>query len=418
MYNISICLYSFGVWVASHFSEKVNKMWKGEHDAFHVLREKVEPGTKYIWFHAASLGEFEQGRPLMERIRESHPEYKILLTFFSPSGYEVRKNYPGADICCYLPLDTKCNAQRFLDIIHPSMVFFIKYEFWYNYLHILKSRNVPVYSVSSIFRPDQVFFKWYGKQYGRVLHCISRFFVQNEESRNLLGRLELNNVSVVGDTRFDRVLEIKKESKKLPLIEAFIEGNSVSADSEVFREQPKVFVAGSSWAPDEDIFIDYFNRHPQWKLIIAPHVISKDHLEQIMQKLNRKVVCYTQANENDARNAECMIIDCFGLLSSIYHYADVAYVGGGFGAGIHNVLEAAVWSIPVIFGPNNKHFREAQGLLKAAGGFEITDSESFEKVMSRFQQDNHLLAESGRKAGQFVDSLSGATDKILKEIGL
>ena len=393
-------------------------MWKGEHDAFHVLREKVEPGTKYIWFHAASLGEFEQGRPLMERIRESHPEYKILLTFFSPSGYEVRKDYPGADICCYLPLDTKCNAQRFLDIIHPSMVFFIKYEFWYNYLHILKSRNVPVYSVSSIFRPDQVFFKWYGKQYGRVLHCISRFFVQNEESRNLLGRLELNNVSVVGDTRFDRVLEIKKESKKLPLIEAFIEGNSVSADSEVLREQPKVFVAGSSWAPDEDIFIDYFNRHPQWKLIIAPHVISKDHLEQIMQKLNRKAVCYTQANENDARNAECMIIDCFGLLSSIYHYADVAYVGGGFGAGIHNVLEAAVWSIPVIFGPNNKHFREAQGLLKAAGGFDITDSESFEKVMSRFQQDNHLLAESGRKAGQFVDSLSGATDKILKEIGL
>ena len=223
---------------------------------------------------------------------------------------------------------------------------------------------------------------------------------------------------MVGDTRFDRVLEIKKESKKLPLIEAFIEGNSVSADSEVLREQPEVFVAGSSWAPDEDIFIDYFNRHPQWKLIIAPHVISKDHLEQIMQKLNRKVVCYTQATENEARNAECMIIDCFGLLSRIYHYADVAYVGGGFGAGIHNVLEAAVWSIPVIFGPNNKHFREAQGLLKAGGGFEITASESFEKVMSRFQQDNHLLAESGRKAGQFVDSLSGATDKILKEIGL
>ena len=233
-----------------------------------------------------------------------------------------------------------------------------------------------------------------------------------------MGRLELNNVSVVGDTRFDRVLEIKKESKKLPLIEAFIEGNSVSADSEVLREQPKVFVAGSSWAPDEDIFIDYFNRHPQWKLIIAPHVISKDHLEQIMQKINRKVVRYTQANENDARNAECMIIDCFGLLSSIYHYADVAYVGGGFGAGIHNVLEAAVWSIPVIFGPNNKHFREAQGLLKAGGGFEITDNESFEKVMSQFRQDDRALAEAGHKAGQFVAGLSGATDKILQEINL
>lgn len=418
MYNISMFLYSFGVWVASHFSEKIRKMWRGEHNAFHVLREKVEPGVKYIWFHAASLGEFEQGLPLMECIRKSHPEYKVLLTFFSPSGYEVRKDYPGADICCYLPLDTKCNAQRFLDIVNPSMVFFIKYEFWYNYLHILKSRSVPVYSVSSIFRPDQVFFKWYGKQYGRVLHCISHFFVQNEESRKLLHRVGLNNVSVVGDTRFDRVLEIKKVSKKLPLIEAFIEGNKPNTDDNTLKEKPKVFVAGSSWSPDEDVFIDYFNRHPQWKLIIAPHVISKEHLEQILQRVKLKAVRYTQANENDARNAECIIIDCFGLLSSIYHYADVSYVGGGFGVGIHNVLEAAVWDIPVIFGPNNKHFREAQGLLKAGGGFEITDNESFEKVMSQFRQDDRVLAEAGHKAGQFVAGLSGATDKILQEINL
>ncbi len=418
MYNILMYLYAFGVWVVSHFSEKVKKMWNGEHDAFRVLQEKIDPKAQYVWFHAASLGEFEQGLPLMERIREEHPAYKILLTFFSPSGYEVRKDYAGADICCYLPLDTKCNAQRFLDIVNPSMVFFIKYEFWYNYLHILKSRSVPVYSVSSIFRPDQVFFKWYGKQYGRVLHCISHFFVQNEESRKLLHRVGLNNVSVVGDTRFDRVLEIKKVSKKLPLIEAFIEGNKPNTDDNTLKEKPKVFVAGSSWSPDEDVFIDYFNRHPQWKLIIAPHVISKEHLEQILQRVKLKAVRYTQANENDARNAECIIIDCFGLLSSIYHYADVSYVGGGFGVGIHNVLEAAVWDIPVIFGPNNKHFREAQGLLKAGGGFEITDNESFEKVMSQFRQDDRALAEAGHKAGQFVAGLSGATDKILQEINL
>lgn len=418
MYNILMYLYAFGVWVVSHFSEKVKKMWNGEHDAFRVLQEKIDPKAQYVWFHAASLGEFEQGLPLMERIREEHPAYKILLTFFSPSGYEVRKDYAGADICCYLPLDTNRNAHRFLDTIHPVMAFFIKYEFWYNYLHILKSRSVPVYSVSSIFRPDQVFFKWYGKQYSRVLHCISRFFVQNEESRFLLHGIGLDNVTVVGDTRFDRVLQIKEASKRLPVVEAFVKGTDDDIAVRTVTKRPKVFVAGSSWAPDEDVFINYFNQHRDWNLIIAPHVIGEDHLEQIQQKLNRKTVRYTQATEEDALNAECLIIDCFGLLSSIYHYADVSYVGGGFGAGIHNVLEAAVWGIPVIFGPNNKHFQEAQGLLRVCGGFEITDAESFENVMCNLQQDDQNLIEAGQRAGAFVAGLSGATDKIQKGISL
>ena len=263
MYNVIIYAYLLGVAIYSRFNEKVRKMWRGERDAFRVLREKVDLTARYVWFHAASLGEFEQGRPLMEQIRRDHPELKILLTFFSPSGYEVRKNYQGADIICYLPLDTIRNARRFLRLIRPEMAFFIKYEFWYNYLHILKHRGVPTYSVSSIFRDGQVFFRWYGRQYGRVLKCFTRFYVQNERSRELLAGIGIDCVTVVGDTRFDRVLQIKEQAKDLTIVEQFV------------QEHPKVFVAGSSWPPDEEIFIRYFKEHPGWKLIIAPHVIDE-----------------------------------------------------------------------------------------------------------------------------------------------
>lgn len=411
IYNLIIYIYLWGVAVYSRFNEKVRKMWRGERAAFGVLKEKVDPQAKYVWFHAASLGEFEQGRPLMERLRKEHPEYKILLTFFSPSGYEVRKNYEGADIICYLPLDTPINAIRFLRLVRPVMAFFIKYEFWYNYLHILKHRNVPVYSVSSIFRPDQVFFKWYGRQYGRVLNCFTHFFVQNEVSKELLAKIGITCVSVVGDTRFDRVIQIRDAAKQLPIVENFIEGTQESEKS------PKVFVAGSSWPPDEEIFIKYFNLHKDWKLIIAPHVIGEDHLQQIEKLLEgRKVVRYTQAEANDQLStADVLIIDCFGLLSSIYHYGDVAYVGGGFGVGIHNLLEAAVWDVPVFFGPNNQKFHEAQG-LKQSGGFEIKDYEDFERQMNRFASDSDYLQEQGRKAGQFVQSLAGATEKVMASI--
>lgn len=405
MYNIAIYLYLLGVAVASLFDKKVKRMWRGEREAFEVLKQKVDPCSSYVWFHAASLGEFEQGRPLMERLRRRHPEYKILLTFFSPSGYEVRKDYGGADIICYLPLDTPLNAIRFLRLVRPVMAFFIKYEFWYNYLHILKHRHVPVYSVSSIFRPDQIFFRWYARGYAKVLRCFTHFYVQNEVSRDLLAGIGINEVTVVGDTRFDRVLSIREQLKKLPVAEAFSEGR-------------RVFVAGSSWAPDEDIFIRFFNEHTDWKLIIAPHVIGEDHLEQIMQKLGRRAVRYTRTTPEEAREADCLIIDCFGLLSSIYHYGDVAYVGGGFGVGIHNVLEAAVWDMPVIFGPNNRNFIEAQGLIANGGGFEITSYDDFEGVMNRFINDEEAVKKAGAAAGRYVEGCTGATKKILSEVHL
>ena len=411
-YNLIIYLYLLGVAIYSRFNEKVRKMWRGERDAFRILREKVDPNAKYVWFHAASLGEFEQGRPLMEQLRKDHPEYKILLTFFSPSGYEVRKNYEGADIITYLPLDTITNARRFLRTVRPVMAFFIKYEFWYNYLHILKHRNIPVYSVSSIFRPDQVFFKWYGRQYGRVLNCFTHFFVQNEVSKDLLAKIGITNVDVVGDTRFDRVLQIKDAAKQLPIVEAFV------------KDAPQVFVAGSSWPPDEEIFIKYFNAHKNWKLIIAPHVIGEDHLKQIEKLLEgRKVIRYTEAEKSltshlsPLASYDVLIINCFGLLSSIYHYGQVAYVGGGFGVGIHNLLEAAVWDVPVFFGPNNQKFQEAQG-LKTSGGFEITNYEEFASQMDKFASDADYLAEQGCKAGHFVKGQSGATGKVLSAVSL
>ena len=389
IYNLIIYLYLLGVAIYSRFNEKVRKMWRGEREAFKILREKVDPNAKYVWFHAASLGEFEQGRPLMEQLRREHPEYKILLTFFSPSGYEVRKNYEGADIITYLPLDTITNARRFLRTIRPVMAFFIKYEFWYNYLHILKHRQVPVC------------------QYSPVLKCFTHFFVQNEVSKELLAKIGITAVSVVGDTRFDRVLQIKEAAKQLPLVEAFTNG------------APNVFVAGSSWPPDEEIFIKYFNAHKDWKLIIVPHVIGEDHLKQIERLLEgRRVVRYTEAEKTNALgDAEVLIINCFGLLSSIYHYGDVAYVGGGFGVGIHNLLEAAVWDVPVFFGPNNQKFQEAQG-LKKSGGFEINNYEEFAAQMDRFAADKAYLKEQGQKAGQFVQGLSGATQKVLANVKL
>ena len=423
MYNLIIYIYQLGVIIASLFNEKVRKMWRGEREAIRILKEKVDPNAQYVWFHAASLGEFEQGRPLIEQLRQDHPEYKILLTFFSPSGYEVRKNYAGADIICYLPLDTITNARRFLRTIRPVMAFFIKYEFWYNYLHILKHRGVPVYSVSSIFRPGQIFFRWYGRQYSHVLKCFTHFFVQNEISKELLGTIGITNVSIVGDTRFDRVLQIKAAAKQLPIVEAFLSQSKSGAAEFGSAEAPKVFVAGSSWQPDEDIFIPFFNEHRDWKLIIAPHVIGEEHLKQIESKLaGRKVARYSSLEDPEnpeiPDNLEVLIIDCFGLLSSIYHYADVTYVGGGFGVGIHNTLEAAVWDVPVIFGPNNERFQEAQGLKACGGGYEITGADDFRRIMQRFIDTPQTITEAGRQSGAFVQQMTGATKKVLSAVDL
>ena len=380
-------------------------MWKGERCTIKLLQQKVDRSSKYIWFHAASLGEFEQGRPLIEHIKAKYPNYKILLTFFSPSGYEVRKDYEGADIVCYLPIDTFRNARRFLNAIQPVMVFFIKYEFWYHYLSILNKRNVPTYSVSSIFRPNQIFFRWYGYEYKKVLRCFTKFFVQNQQSKDLLSSIGINNVEITGDTRFDRVLSIKEKAQALPLIEKFV-------------NHKNTFVAGSSWTPDEEIFIEYFNQHPQWKLIIAPHVVNKEHISAIRNKVKGRVVLYSEINKGDIETADCLIIDCYGLLSSIYQYGDVTYVGGGFGVGIHNVLEAAVWNVPVIFGPNNHNFMEARNLIAIGGGFEINNYDDFDNLLNRFSSSPDCLKQAGEQAGHFVETCTGATCRILSSIQL
>lgn len=410
LYNIAIYIYMLGVAVGSLFKKKIRLMWRGERDAVRLLRERVDPTAQYVWFHAASLGEFEQGRPLIERLRDAHPEYKILLTFFSPSGYEVRKNYADADIVCYLPLDTRRNARRFLRAVRPVMAFFIKYEFWYNYLHILRHRGVPTYSVSSIFRPSQIFFRPYGRGYARVLRCFTRFFVQNETSRTLLASIGIDNVEVTGDTRFDRVVQIRDAHKRLPIVEAFKGGTS--------RTEGGVFVAGSSWPPDESLFMPYFEGKQAWKVVVAPHVVSEEHIAQIAAMTKKKVVRYTQTTPVEAAEADVLIIDCFGLLSSVYAYADLVAVGGGFGVGIHNVLEAAVWGVPVMFGPNNKRFDEAQGLIACGGGYEIADKESFAAVADHLIDDTAARRRAADAAATYVVDRSGAVDAILSSLNL
>ena len=405
IYNLAMYILELGVKLAALFSDKPAKMVKGYREVFDLLQRKIDRNAQYIWFHAASLGEFEQGRPLIERIRKEYPQYKILQTFFSPSGYEVRKNYDGADIVCYLPIDTPSNVKKFVDLVDPCMVFFVKYEFWQNYLNTLNKKGVPVYSVSSIFRPNQIFFRWYGKGYQQVLKTFAHLFVQNEESKQLLAGIGVNNTTVVGDTRFDRVLDICAAAKQLPLVQKF-KGDALT------------FVAGSSWGPDEDIFIKYFNTHPEMKLIIAPHVVNDSHLKEIESKLQRSCVRYTKATEENVLQADCLIIDCYGLLSSIYRYGEISYIGGGFGVGIHNVLEAAVYGIPVIFGPNNKKFREAQHLLANKGGFEINSYEDFEQLMNKFLSDEAYLKQSGKAAGDYVKGNAGAMEKIMKRVTL
>ncbi len=399
-YNLAIILYDIAVHLVASFSRKPRKMMKGHWVVYELLRQQLEKDARYIWFHAASLGEFEQGRPLIEKIRAKYPDYRILLTFFSPSGYEVRKNYRGADIVCYLPFDKPRNVRKFLDLVNPCMAFFIKYEFWKNYLDELHKRRIPVYSVSSIFRRGQIFFKWYGGTYRNVLRNFDHIFVQNERSKRYLAKIGINRVTVVGDTRFDRVLQIREEAKDLPLVE-------------LFKNNTMTFVAGSSWQPDEDLFIEYFNQHPEVKLIIAPHVIDENHLVEIIRKLKRPYVRYTRADEKNVRKADCLIIDCFGLLSSIYRYGEIAYIGGGFGVGIHNTLEAAVYGIPVIFGPKYQKFQEAVQLLEAKGGFSVKSYEELKALLDRMLEDESFLRETGTNAGTYVTGNAGATDKVL-----
>lgn len=431
LYSFAIYFYQLMVLLVAPFNKKARTLLRGQREAFRILKREVDKQARYVWFHAASLGEFEQGRPLMERMRREHPEYKILLTFFSPSGYEVRKNYSGADIICYLPFDTPSNVYRFFHLIRPEMAFFIKYEFWADYMWACHHYHIPFYSISSIFRPNKVFFRWYGRTYAHVLRHVTHFFVQDEQSRELLAsRGIVDNVTIVGDTRFDRVLDIAHQAKELPLVKRFCEGAPLTSSRAHSRSDddaspvasrssvPFVLVAGSSWPADEDLIIPYFNHHPEMKLILAPHVIDESHLQQIEQKLRRPSLRYTEATEDNIAQADCLIVNCFGLLSSIYRYGQVAYVGGGFGAGIHNVPEAAVYGIPVLIGPNNKGFREAQDLLRLGGCFEITGQTLFNAVMSRVSSDQAMRQSRGAICREYITSNAGASDVIFRTLGL
>lgn len=410
IYDIAIYLYAFIVRIVSPFHRKARKMIKGHKETYNILRKKVDPNARYIWFHAASLGEFEQGRPLIEEIKRTHPQYKILLTFFSPSGYDVRKDYPLADIVCYLPFDKKRNVNKFLRLIRPEIAIFIKYEFWYNFIKKLNKNNIPVYMVSAIFRPSQIFFKWYGRKMQKIFKFYKCICVQDENSKKLLRNIDINHVEVCGDTRFDRVVEVREQAKKLPVAEAFAE--------KARQENEKILVVGSSWPKDEDIIIPYFNITADLKLIIAPHEIDEAHLKYIESILGRPHIRYSKAIQENVGDYDCLIIDSFGLLSSIYNYGQIAYVGGGFGVGIHNVLEAAVYDMPVIFGPNFKKSREAAQLIEQGGGYSIAQSEPFNSLMVEFLQYDETLEAAGKHAGDYVRSNKGAVKKILRILNL
>jgi len=408
MYHLAIILYTLAVRLVAPFNKKAKKMLTGQKKTFSILKEQLDPDASYIWFHAASLGEFEQGRPLIEKIRREKPDYKILLTFFSPSGYEIRKDYPGADTVCYLPFDHYWNARKFLGLVKPTMAIFIKYEFWMNYLNQLKSLRIPTYIISAVFRPTQIFFRWYGYRYRNVLNNYNWFFVQDQHSSDLLKRLYHHNTSVTGDTRFDRVYEIFEQRKALPVIEKFL--------SKTEKEKDLVFVAGSTWLKDEAILIPYINQHPEIKLIIAPHEVNEQRIDALKNCFTRPAVRYSQANEDTVSEAGCLIIDCFGLLSSIYRYGNLAYIGGGFGKGIHNILEAAVYGIPVLFGPNYHKFKEAKGLTANLGAIAITNEMDFTSRMNDFLSYANLIREYGKNAKEYVFRHLGATQKIYEKL--
>ena len=404
IYNLGIYLYKQAVKLVSARNPKAKLMVEGHKTLFSDLESKIEKGEKYIWIHSSSLGEFEQGRPIIEKIKKTNPKEKILLTFFSPSGYTVRKDYPLADVVSYLPFDLPGNVSRFLDIVNPKMAIFIKYEFWGNFLNELHKRAIPTYIVSAIFRENQIFFKPYGSIFRGMLKNYEHLFVQDETSKKLLAKIGVENVSVVGDTRFDRVAEIASQVKELPIFEAF------SKDS-------YTMIIGSSWQADEDIYMDYFNSHPELKLIIAPHEINDAHMQYLMSNIKRPVLLYSQAEGKNVSEYDCIIVDCFGQLSSIYRYGNLAYIGGGFGSGIHNVPEAAVYGIPVIFGPNFKKFKEAKNLIACGGAFTISSKEEFENVMQNLS-DKETREKAGAVAGEYINCNTGATLKILERISL
>lgn len=403
LYNIGISIFAALAYLISPFNRKVRLWVEGRRYWYNKLREKINPEDKYIWIHCASLGEFEQGRPVIEAIKKERPEYKIILTFFSPSGYEVRKNYQMADIICYLPSDTPFNAARFINLINPIRVIFVKYEFWFNYLSLLGIRRIQLYLISGIFRKEQHFFRWYGAFFRKILGYFTWFYVQDQNSSDLLQSIGLSNVTVAGDTRFDRVIQLTATAKEIPQIEAF-------------KRNERVFLAGSSWRPDEEIMAGYINKHPErLKWIFAPHETDPENIERLMKLFSVKCIRFSSfsAEFSDAR---VMIIDNVGMLSSAYRYAYIAGVGGGFGKGIHNILEPACWGVPVVFGPNHLKFREAVQ-MKAAGGARVYENyDKFESILNDWLTNDESYKIAAEKAGKYVMKNTGATHKIMQRL--
>lgn len=404
-YNIFLFLYQAGIGIASLWNDKAKLWLNGRKNIFEELNSKLKTQkSKVIWFHCSSLGEFEQGRPVIEKLRSQNPNFKFLLTFFSPSGFEIRKDYKGADWVFYLPLDSKKNAKRFFEIADPSLAVFVKYDYWYYYLTECKKRNIPLLLVSGIFRKDQPFFKWYGSLHRRMLKCFNHFFVQDKESFQLLQSININNATVAGDTRFDRVSEIAKNFKPIEEIEKFC-GSS------------PVIVAGSTWPEDEKLIKDATALFPDLKIIIAPHEINKEHIDQL-KSIFPNAMLHSQlvAQNYQLITSNCLIIDNIGMLSRLYYYATISYVGGGFNKGIHNTLEAAVYGKPVLFGPNYKKFREAIGLIETRGGICINSSTDLSTILQKFISNKDELESSGRNSFDFVNQNRGATDKIFHYI--
>ncbi|MEE4197976.1 MAG: glycosyltransferase N-terminal domain-containing protein [Bacteroidales bacterium] len=406
LYYLGIQIYFGLIFMAAPFNQKARLWIRGRKKLLKKIKSRIHPDDKTAWFHCASLGEFEQGRPLIEAFKEKYPDFKILLTFYSPSGFEIRKNYQHAEYIFYLPLDTPRNAKKFLDQVNPKIIFFIKYEFWYFFLKEIAQRQIPLYLVSGIFRKEQRFFKSFNKKSRKMLGFFTHLFVQNNASKELLYSIGINNVTITGDTRFDRVYTIAKQAKELPLIERF-------------KENSKVFIAGSTWKPDEEIIGNYYHKHPEkFKLIVAPHEVASQNVERIIKLFasQNNVIKYSEASIQNIHQAEVLIIDCIGLLSSLYQYGEIAYIGGGFGKGIHNILEAATFGMPVIFGPNHEKFQEAIDLIRLGGAVPVQNENDFEQVTNRIIDDKKLLKEKAEIASGYVKQKTGATQKILSSI--
>ncbi len=407
LYNLGIACYGVVARVAAMRNEKVRKMIEGQNATIDYLKGVIDKRAAYVWIHVSSLGEFEQGRPLIERIKRENPSRKILLSFFSPSGYEVRKNYEGVDAVCYLPFDTPGNARRFLDAVKVEMAIFVKYEFWGNYLQELSRKNISTYLISSIFRAKQPFFKWWGGMFRGMLKRFKHIYVQDEASQQLLAGIGMENVTIAGDTRFDRVTDIMRTTTNLPLIERFK------------GEARHTIIVGSSWAADEDMYAQWINAHDV-KVIIAPHQFDQARLQSMLQRFDDSMLLSEyEKHADDAaeiKSVKCLIIDCFGLLSSIYRYGDIAYVGGGFGVGIHNINEAAVYDMPVVFGPKYHKFKEAVDLIALGGGFVINSKEECEKTLSLLTTDATVLETASKIAGNYIKDNLGSTQKIYNDL--